>query len=266
MELGEKLRLARMEANLTQSALCGDTITRNMLSQIEHGTARPSMATLKILAARLGKPMSYFLEEDAVLSPNTQLMEQARGQYDARQPQAVLDILEDYREPDAVYDREKALLQCLARLELAQDALALQRFPYAAQLLSQELPENLYCREDLERRRRSLMAQLPQRHRRAEQALPSLDDELMLRAALAMNRRDFPRAGALLEAMEETSSPRYALLMGQVLMARKDYASAVNLLRKAEDSYPAQTAPLLERCYRELEDFKMAYFYACKQK
>ena len=110
MDLGEKLRLARIEANLTQSALCGDTITRNMLSQIEHGTARPSMATLKILAARLGKPMSYFLEEDALLSPNSQLMEQARALHDAKQPQAVLEILKDYREPDTVYDREKALL------------------------------------------------------------------------------------------------------------------------------------------------------------
>ena len=266
MELGEKLRLARLEANLTQSALCGDTITRNMLSQIEHGTARPSMATLKTLAARLGKPMSYFLEEDAVLSPNCQLMEQARALHDAKQPQAILDILKDYREPDAVYDREKALLQCLARLDLAQDALAQQRYPFAAELLAQELPENLYCREILERRRGCLMAQLPLRHRKAEQALPSLDDELMLRASLAMNRRDFPRAGALLEAMEEKSSPRYGLLMGQVLMARKDYAAAVKLLRKAEGDYPEQTAPLLELCYRELEDFKMAYFYACKQK
>ena len=32
MELGEKLRLARLEAGLSQRALCGDEITRNMLS------------------------------------------------------------------------------------------------------------------------------------------------------------------------------------------------------------------------------------------
>ena len=110
------------------------------------------------------------------------------------------------------------------------------------------------------------MAQLPQRHQKAEQVLPSLDDELMLRASLAINRRDFPRAGALLEAMEETSSPRYCLLMGQVLVSRKDYAAAAKLLGHAEGDFPEQTAPLLELCYRELEDFKMAYFYACKQK
>ncbi len=66
MELGEKLRLARLEAGLSQRALCGDEITRNMLSRIENGAARPSMKTLRFLAARLDKPVSYFLEEDTV--------------------------------------------------------------------------------------------------------------------------------------------------------------------------------------------------------
>ena len=62
MSLGEKLRQARMESGLSQRQLCGDEITRNMLSQIEHDTARPSMSTLQYLARRLGLPVSYFLE------------------------------------------------------------------------------------------------------------------------------------------------------------------------------------------------------------
>ena len=78
MELGARLRQARQEAGLSQRQLCQDTITRNMLSQIENGSARPSMDTLQILAARLGKPIGYFLEEEAVLSPNHALMEQAQ--------------------------------------------------------------------------------------------------------------------------------------------------------------------------------------------
>ena len=79
MELGEKLLCARQEAGLSQRQLCGDVITRNMLSQIEHGTARPSMDTLRYLASRLGKPMSFFLEEDVVTSSNLLLMQQARN-------------------------------------------------------------------------------------------------------------------------------------------------------------------------------------------
>ena len=74
MELGEKLRAARLEAGLTQRQLCGEEITRNMLSQIENGSAKPSMKTLQYLAGRLGKNISFFLEEEAVLSPNQQVM------------------------------------------------------------------------------------------------------------------------------------------------------------------------------------------------
>ena len=61
MELGDKLRQARLDAGLTQRQLCGDRITRNMLSQIENGLARPSMQTLRYLAGQLKKPVSYFL-------------------------------------------------------------------------------------------------------------------------------------------------------------------------------------------------------------
>lgn len=52
MELGQRIRQARQEAGLSQRQLCGETITRNMLSRIEHGTVRPSMTTLRFLADR----------------------------------------------------------------------------------------------------------------------------------------------------------------------------------------------------------------------
>ena len=34
----------------------------------------------------------------------------------------------------------------------------------------------------------------------------------------------------------------------------------------AEAAWPQQSAARLEQCYRELEDFKKAYYYACKQR
>ena len=43
MELGEKIRRRRAELGMTQSALCGETVTRNMLSQIESGKAGVSL-------------------------------------------------------------------------------------------------------------------------------------------------------------------------------------------------------------------------------
>ena len=78
MTLGEKIRAARLEAGLSQRQLCDGSITRNMLSQIENGAARPSMATLQLLSQRLGKTVSYFLDEQAVVSPNLSCMAAAR--------------------------------------------------------------------------------------------------------------------------------------------------------------------------------------------
>ena len=74
MELGEKIKKARLEAGLSQRQLCGDAITRNMLSLIENGTAKPSMKTLAFLAEQLGKPMGYFLAD----SGDTELLEELR--------------------------------------------------------------------------------------------------------------------------------------------------------------------------------------------
>ena len=71
MSIGQRLKQARLEARLSQRQLCGDVITRNMLSQIENGSAKPSMDTLRYLAGELKKPVGYFLGEDAVLAPTT---------------------------------------------------------------------------------------------------------------------------------------------------------------------------------------------------
>ncbi len=53
MKLGEKIRLARLNAGMTQTELAGDFITRNMLSQIENGLAMPSLQTALYIADRL---------------------------------------------------------------------------------------------------------------------------------------------------------------------------------------------------------------------
>ncbi len=89
MEIGDRIKQARVEAGLSQRQLCGDTITRNMLSLIESGKARPSMDTLSYLAGQLGKPVGYFLGEETV-SPELAGLEETR-QALAKQCAAVLD-------------------------------------------------------------------------------------------------------------------------------------------------------------------------------
>jgi len=233
MELGVRLKAARLEAGLSQRQLCGDTITRNMLSQIENGTARPSMDTLTVLAARLGKPLSWFLGEGESQST-----------------------------------KEQRLVQQLEILEAAEQAILDERLRYASELMDTlEIREDDYCAADLNRRRLLLLARAnPQRLGEICQSLPSLDEELQIRSRDALQRGDLSRAGALLDSAENQDTAQWNLLRGQVYLAETSWENAAVFLLKAEGELPQLTIPLLEQCYRELGDFKQAYFYACKQK
>lgn len=262
MELGEKLRRARLEAGLSQRQLCGDIITRNMLSQIEHGTASPSMKTLQALCTVLGKPVSFFLEEDTVLSPNQALMDTARQLYDERRYDDALQVLADYQSPDPVYDREKQLLSALLCLEAARQAIAAGRTVQSRELLNRMELEGCYCAQELHRQRLLLLSQ----SQSVSRFLPSLDEELRIRAKEALAASQSQRAAALLDACEDQKSPQWNLLRGQAHLARKDYSEAAKSFHLAESSYPKEVYPRLEVCYRELGDYRLAYEYACRQK
>ena len=160
MTLGEKIKQARLEVGLSQRQLCGERITRNMLSQIENGSARPSMDTLIYLAQQLGRPVSWFLEEAATPSPNAQTLEKT---------------LRAYRQGD--YDK-----------------------------------------------------------------------------AAAAWGEDFQK-----DAM-------YYYLQARCAQGQGDFSLAAEYYRQAEALFPKECAAALESCYRELEDYKMAYHYACKQR
>lgn len=268
MTLGEKIRQARLEAGLSQRQLCEDTITRNMLSQIENGSARPSMDTLTVLAARLGKTVSYFLEEDAVVSPNQTVMADARQALEEENWQGVLKALEHYREPDELFQKERQLLTILATLEQADQAMKQGKMLWARQLL-EDLGEvgTGYCAEELERRRKLLLAEAaPEKLSWICRGLPSLDEELALRAKDALGRKDYDRSGALLEAMENKTTPAWFFLRGEVHLARGQFTKAAVCYLKSEQTMPEQCIPRLERCYRELGNYEKAYEYACKQK
>lgn len=160
MTIGEKLKEARLEAGLSQRQLCGDVITRNMLSQIENGSANPSMATLQYLAGRLGKPLGYFVEENAVASPNPEVMIRARQAYGVRQYRAVLEALEEYRGPDALFEEEYGYLSALAALGRAEELLE-QGDAAAAEILLEGINRgSIYYRQDMEKQRRMLLARL----------------------------------------------------------------------------------------------------------
>ena len=264
MELGEKLKQARLEAGLSQRQLCGEEITRNMLSLIENGSAKPSMKTLQYLSGRLGKNLSYFLEETAVLSPNQQIMEAARQHFDAGNFPEADRVLADYRAPDPVYDREKEILWVLLRLELAAEAIRQQRYVYAADLLKRTSIAASYLKEELERKRLLLLGTIP--GQKVAKQLPSLDAELLIRAGEAFSGKHLTRCAHLLESMEVQDFPQWHLMRGRIFLKQKQWEEACRHLQQAEETFPRDVYPLLETCWRELGNFRMAYEYACKQR
>lgn len=257
MALGELLRQARLDAGLSQRELCGDTITRNMLSQIENGTARPSMATLRYLSVRLGKPLGYFLEEET-LSPEDSAMDKARKAYAEGNFAAVLELVRDIQ-----HREEGALLYSLAAMGRAEQVLAEGRLPYAAALLKEAArPECMYYTADLERRRLLLLSKAaPEEAVAIAAALPDRDEELLLRGKAALMAGDPEKAARLLEGAEDRTDGAWYLLRGECALAMGEYAKAIEYLKPVEQ----QALHLLEQCYEGLEDYKMAYFYAKRQ-
>lgn len=264
MELGQKILRLREAAGLSQRQLCGDAITRNMLSRIEHGTVRPSMTTLAYLAERLGKPVSYFLDEESVTSPNVERMAAARIAFADGNWTAVLESLGDYEGEDETFDYEKDLLQAKCYLAMAARALEEERLPYAAELAmkaDQAGQRTPYYGPELRREQALLLAQAE-----ANLDLPADDRELLLRAKKALAEDNPTRAGNYLDAAEDQQTPLWHYLRGECWFSLGEHEKAVSCYRIAEERYPMETARRLEVCYRVLEDYKMAYFYACKQR
>lgn len=265
MELGQRLKTRRLELGLSQRQLCGDVITRNMLSQIENGTARPSMDTLTYLADRLGKPVSFFLQEDTVTSPNQDLMAKAREALLRKDYETVRSALEEYRGPDETFDWEKGLLWTKANMALARAAFAEQRIPYAKTLLQEALVESPYFDGARELEYALLMTEI------APDALviddfPDLQPILLAKARQAVARGDIKRAKDYLQAADDQSSVSWNLLQGEVFLAAGEYEQAAQCYHAVEKTQPELTWEKLEQCYIGLEDYKRAYIYACKQK
>ena len=263
MELGEKLKQARLEAGLSQRQLCGDTITRNMLSQIENGSAKPSLATLQVLSARLGKPVSYFWEDAP--SENLSLLKQAAD----ADPETALSLLQGYLSPDPLLDGQYYLLTAQCQMALAEQALDSDRLGYARSLLLQA-EENGRKTREFDRLYRRRLTLLQYRAGVADAAvlaeiLPDNTEEMLLRAKAALETGKLDKCLAFLTAADR-QTPQGLLLQGDALMEKKMYQAAVSALASLESSLPRQVYPRLEICYRELGDYQKAYEYACKQR
>lgn len=262
MELGQRIRQARQEAGLSQRQLCQDLITRNMLSQIENGSAKPSMDTLQSLAARLGKTVGYFLDEPRSKLPNQAVLERARQAAGLEQ----LQILEEYQGPDPVFDPERWFMEVLTCLELAQKAIVEEKITFARSLLDRAKAageQTPYYTEYIRRQWLLLCFEAGLPARELAPQLPSEDPTLLLLAGDALERKDAQAAGRYLDAAQE-QTPKWHYLRAVAWEEQADYDRAITHYLQAQET--VQVLSALERCYLAKGDYKQAYFYACKQR
>jgi transcriptional regulator with XRE-family HTH domain len=116
--LGERMRMARSVAHLTQEELAGQTYSKSYISAVERGKMLPSLSALRLLAERLGVPIAYFLGEGDLVShslPPEAQAEEAAGA-------VLLQHAEELLERGCYEEAAAALRQCLEGAEPLSDA------------------------------------------------------------------------------------------------------------------------------------------------
>ncbi|MCM1298690.1 MAG: helix-turn-helix domain-containing protein [Firmicutes bacterium] len=111
-ELGRRIREARLAKKMTQTEAAGDFITRNMLSQIESGSANPSLKTLEYLAGVLEIPVSSLIpdenEEEPRVELSSNILVESKNLYNAGEYQRAAERIMPLLETD-LWDEASAI-------------------------------------------------------------------------------------------------------------------------------------------------------------
>ena len=148
-KLGQKLRQVRIAKGITQSALAGDRITRNMLSLIEHGSASPSLSTLMYLSEKLDTPVGFFFsqtEKDEGIYLKMMVIEKLRSAFFTKNYDKCEDIALDL--PEEAIDDEISFILAVSYLNKSLDAANELDIVTAAERLAaaEVIAENsVYC-------------------------------------------------------------------------------------------------------------------------
>ena len=247
MTLGEKLRQARLQRGLSQSQTAGTQMTRNMLSQLEHDLASPSVKTLRYLADTLNVSVSWLLDETTD-QDRLQMQDRVRACFRQGEYFGCIQTLSTMERP--LNDEENLLLHRSA-LACAADLLDEEKFGEAEELLCMiGRCHSMYLNDQ----DRAAEAVLKLRWNLAQ----GLIDDALLGQIRCLLR---------LEAYERLAAEQ-DLLKGRLSAEAQQYSEALAFLRRAEErsilagEELRSLYRLLELCYKELDNYKLAYHYA----
>ncbi len=141
MTTGEKIKKVRLDRGFTQKDLCGEFITRNMLSKIENGSALPSLATLDYIAKKLDIDAGYFISETDDPTPfiKLRIIDKVRKLYFDKDFSGCLELSKKCETPDielALYFASSSLLEGKKMYEAGDFTAACSLFEKAKEYLS----------------------------------------------------------------------------------------------------------------------------------
>ncbi len=134
IELGKKIKEARISKKMTQNEVVGTFITRNMLSQIENGTATPSVKTLQYLSSKLDVSFSDFMPEQK--DDSLYQLELVKNVYREKNYAQVLEF--ESKVPEVFTDEFYALFS-YAYLEKAKELFQSNQYAKAAEFAQKSI-------------------------------------------------------------------------------------------------------------------------------
>ena len=259
---GQRLREARRALGLTQDELGRPDFTKGFISLLEHDRAKPSVASLERLAARLGRPVSYFLDGgEAAISAKFLDVLRSRGRVEltGRRFDAALETFVEMRRVAA--GRRDALVGLYATVGEGEALLGLDRVDEAharlaeacARARTEEAP-SLECRAShrlasIELRQArygravALARTAVELAERFDGAEPSLRGEIYLQLGTALSRggrldeaaEAFRAARRIFEEATQPNRVGEALYgLGTVLAKDGDYDGALLNFERAQ--------------------------------
>lgn len=281
MNIGKRIRQLRLSKLMTQADLAGDQITRNMLCNIERGTALPSLPTAMYLAGRLGVPVGLLLAEEEGEFPYRKMIEMPniRRAFAAGDFTGCLSLL--HSSFPAERDDELSLLCAEAEFGAARNAFEEGRFRRAAAAFDRGVTAAGQTVYDTD----SLRARTAVYFRYLSGVSPTLSSDILPENEVAGARAfgdEFCEYFMALDALEngrdgevaayltrQEKSLYAARIRALILMKKEEYQEAEEaleaLLARPELSVGALLYEIfgdLDLCCRKNDDYKRAYEFA----
>ncbi len=281
MNIGKRIRRLRLSKLMTQADLAGDQITRNMLCNIERGTALPSLPTAMYLAGRLGVPVGLLLAEEGGEFPYRKMIEMPniRRAFAAGDFTGCLSLL--HSSFPAERDDELSLLCAEAEFGAARNAFEEGRFRRAAAAFDR----GVTAAEQTVYDTASLRARTAVYFHYLSGVSPTLSSDILPESEVADARAfgdEFCEYYMALDALEngrdgevaayltrQEKSLYAARIRALILMKKEEYGQAQEALEALFGNPKLSVGALLyeifgdlDLCCRKNDDYKRAYEFA----